>query len=248
MSANINMLNPDKPKRVLMIASNASISPVTGWPVGVWIAELAHPWHTFTEAGYHVDLATPEGGTIEIDGFSDPRHESGYSAHDILSLGFLTSPHHAAMLAETMSLADVDITSYDAVFFVGGQAPMITYPGNERVQNALRTFWENGCTVAIVCHATCLLLDTRLSDGTLLANGRTWTGFADAEEDYADSFVGQKLQPFRIESEAKKNPATTFITGGMFRPFAVRDGRLITGQQQYSGTAAARLVVEALGV
>jgi putative intracellular protease/amidase len=33
----------------------------------------------------------------------------------------------------------------------------------------------------------------------------------------------------------------------MFKPFAVRDGSLITGQQQYSGAAAAELVVEALG-
>jgi len=32
------------------------------------------------------------------------------------------------------------------------------------------------------------------------------------------------------------------------KPHAVRDGNLITGQQQYSGAAAARRVVEALGV
>jgi putative intracellular protease/amidase len=41
---------------------------------------------------------------------------------------------------------------------------------------------------------------------------------------------------------------TNFITNGIFKPFAVRDGNLITGQQQYSGAAAARLVVEALGI
>lgn len=248
MSANINMRNPELRKRVLMIASNPSVSPITGWPVGMWIAELAHPWHVFSEAGYMMDVASPLGGAIEIDAFSDPRHESGYSAHDVLSLGFLSSPSHAAILGNTVDLATIDVTKYDAVFFVGGQAPMVTFPGNEVVQSALRTAWESGSVVAIVCHATCLLLDTRLSDGTLLADGKTWTGFADAEEDYADSFVGQRLQPFRIETEARKNPATNFITGGMFRPFAVRDGRLITGQQQFSGTAAARLVVEALGV
>jgi putative intracellular protease/amidase len=33
----------------------------------------------------------------------------------------------------------------------------------------------------------------------------------------------------------------------MFRPFAVRDGNLVTGQQQFSGAEAARLVIEALG-
>ncbi|NWF88787.1 MAG: type 1 glutamine amidotransferase domain-containing protein, partial [Ignavibacteriaceae bacterium] len=67
-------------------------------------------------------------------------------------------------------------------------------------------------------------------------------------EQFADNFVGQKIQPFWIEDEAKEIPNTNFITGGLFKPFAVRDGRLITGQQQYSGTQAAKLVIEALGI
>jgi putative intracellular protease/amidase len=52
--------------------------------------------------------------------------------------------------------------------------------------------------------------------------------------------------PFRIEDEAKRLGAN-FITAGPFREFAVRDGRLVTGQQQYSGRATARRVIEALG-
>jgi putative intracellular protease/amidase len=77
--------------------------------------------------------------------------------------------------------------------------------------------------------------------------GRTWTGFANSEEAYADGFVGMKIQPFWIEEEARKIEGTNFIVAGMFKPFAVRDGNLVTGQQQYSGAAAAELVVEALG-
>jgi hypothetical protein len=46
----------------------------------------------------------------------------------------------------------------------------------------------------------------------------------------------------------RKLPNTNFIVGPRFAPFAVPDGRLITGQQQYSGGAIARLVIEALGV
>jgi putative intracellular protease/amidase len=34
----------------------------------------------------------------------------------------------------------------------------------------------------------------------------------------------------------------------LFKPFAVRDGRLVTGQQQYSGRRVAQLVIEMLGV
>jgi hypothetical protein len=39
-----------------------------------------------------------------------------------------------------------------------------------------------------------------------------------------------------------------FIFSSRFKSHAVRDGLLISGQQQYSGAAAARLDVEALGV
>ena len=104
-----------------------------------------------------------------------------------------------------------------------------------------------GKIVAIVCHATCVLLKTRLSNGDLLVKGKTWTGFADSEERFADAFVGTKIQPFWIEEEAKKLPDTNFVVAGQFRSYAIRDGNLITGQQQYSGAAAAKLVIEALG-
>jgi len=54
--------------------------------------------------------------------------------------------------------------------------------------------------------------------------------------------------PVWIEDEARKLAGTNFVVNSMFKPFAIRDGNLITGQQQYSGAAAARLVIEALGV
>jgi putative intracellular protease/amidase len=77
--------------------------------------------------------------------------------------------------------------------------------------------------------------------------GKTWTGFANSEEAFADSFVGKRIQPFWIEEEARKIDGTNFIVNGMFKPFAVRDGNLITGQQQNSGAVAAALVMETLG-
>jgi putative intracellular protease/amidase len=74
-----------------------------------------------------------------------------------------------------------------------------------------------------------------------------WTGFANAEEDDANAYAQQKIQPFRIEDEAKRLSNPNLIGARRFTPHAVRDGTLITGQQHYSGTAAARLVIEALG-
>ena len=248
MSGAIDVLNPDKPKRVLILASNSAVSEQTGWPIGFWWAELTHPFWEFAEHGYEVEVASPEGGKLEGDKWSDPRDNSKYSADDLISLGFVTSPEHAQLVDETKPLAQVRVDDYDALLAIGGQGPMYTFYRNGAVHALFRDFYEAGKLLAVICHATCALLETRLSDGRLLVEGKTWTGFADSEEDYADEFVGQRIQPFRIEEEAKKLDGTNFIVASRFKPHAVRDGRLITGQQQYSGAAAARLIIEALGV
>jgi putative intracellular protease/amidase len=247
MSAAVDVLDPDRPKRIVIVASNPAVSTQTGWPIGYWWAELSHPFWEFTERGYTVDVASPDGGPLRADSWSDPRDESGYSAEDLISLGFINSPAHMRLVEESKPLAAVRVNDYDGALFVGGQGPMYTFWGDERVHALVASFYEAGKATAVICHATCVLLETRLANGRLLVENKTWTGFANSEERFADDFVGRKIQPFWIEDEAEKLENTNFIVSGRFKPHAVRDGNLITGQQQYSGRAAARLVIEALG-
>jgi putative intracellular protease/amidase len=248
MTVAIDVLDPQAPKRVVILASNPAVPGQTGSPIGFWWAELSHPYWEFSQRGYKVDVASPDGGRLEADSWSDPRDESRYSADDLLSLGFSNSPAHLKLVEQSRSVADVSVDDYDAILLVGGQAPMYTFWSDERVHRLLASFYEAGKVTAAICHATCVLLKTRLSDGTLLVEGKTWTGFANSEERYADEFVGQRIQPFWIEDEARKLEGTNFIVAGRFKPHAVRDGNLITGQQQYSGGEAARLIIEALGI
>lgn len=233
-------------KNLLIIAANPSTSPVTGWPIGFWWAELSHAWLEFNNAGYDITIASPEGGDLMADGYSDPDDESGYSAGDLISVGFKTSPLTKDLIKNTPAVKDLDLSSFDALFVVGGQSPMITMVDNADLQKIIADHYESGKVTAAVCHGTSILLKTRLSDGSLLVNGKKWTGFADSEEQYVEQTVGQKIQPFWIETEANKIPNTSFVTGGPLAEFAVRDGNLITGQQQVSSAAAARLVIEAL--
>jgi putative intracellular protease/amidase len=235
------------PRTVAIVASNPAISPVTGWPVGFWWSELTHPYWELTALGYDVKLYSPDGGPLQADSWSDPRDESGYSAEDLISLGFVNSPDRLALVEQSRPISDIDIAANDAVLFIGGQGPMVTFADDARVHTLAADVLESGKLLAAICHATCLLLKARGADGSLLVQGRTWTGFANSEEDYADEFVGRQIQPFRIEDEARKLTGTNFIVAGRFKPHAVRDGNLVTGQQQYSGAAAARLMVEALG-
>src|ERR671918_2241781 len=245
MSGAIDILNPQRPKREAIVASNPAVSERTGWPIGFWWSELTHPYWELTGHGYLVDVVSPDGGKLEADSWSDPRDESRYSADDLLSLGFINSPEHLNLVEESKPIADVAIDDYDAVLLVGGQGPMYTFIEDERVHRLVASFYEAGQGTAVICHATCVLLKTRLSNGGLLVEGKTWTGFANTEERFADEYVGRKIQPFWIEDEARRLDNTNFIVAGQFKPHAVRDGNLITGQQQYSGAVAARLIVEA---
>jgi putative intracellular protease/amidase len=237
-----------KPKQVAIVVSNPSVSKQTGWPIGFWWAEVVHPYWEFFEKGYQIQIFSPDGGRLEADRWSDPRDDSKYSAEDILSLGFISSPNHRRLIEESQAMGALTLERFDAILFVGGQAPMYTFFNDVRVHQLAAQVYEAGKILAVICHATCMLLKTRLSNGKLLVEGKTWTGFANSEEQYADAYVGQKIQPFWIEDEARKLANTNFVVASRFRPHAIRDGNLVTGQQQYSGAEAARLVIEALGV
>jgi len=235
------------PKKVLIVVANPSTSTTLGWPVGFWGAELTHPYYELTERGLHVTIASPDGGKVEMDSLGDPRDPSKWSAEDLITMGFVNTPELMELLEDTPRLADLDLSEFDAIMVAGGQSPMFTFRENENVKRAIRQFYEAEKPTAIYCHGTAALADLKLTDGSYLVHGKTVTGFANAEEEFSDTFVGQKVMPWRVEDVLKERGAN-YVQGGVFKAFAVRDGRLITGQQQYSGRRVAQMVIEALGV
>ena len=232
--------------KILMVASSPATSKNTGWPIGFWAAELTHPLRVFQEAGYEVELVSTAGGKLMMDTYSNPTDPSGYSSHDVISLGYMQHKWFNDMLENTPKLTEINPKDYVAIFLVGGQGPMYTFRGNRELEQLFATFFESGKPSAAVCHSTTLLLEAKKSNGELIVQGKTWTGFADAEEEFADKAVGQKIQPYRIEEEARKISGTTFLVAPPFSAYAIQDGNLITGQQQNSGAAAAELLVKAL--
>jgi putative intracellular protease/amidase len=232
--------------KVLLIASNPSINKQTNWPIGVWAAEVVHPYWEFMTAGYAVDIASLDGGEIKIDGFSDPEDASKYAAWDYLSLGFLKDPSKSVLLKNTIKLSTVNPNNYKAILVCGGQGPMYTFIDNTELHKFFVDFYQTGKPTGAICHGTCILLKTKLPNGKFIVEGKKWTGFANTEENYADAYVGQKIQPFRIQDEASKMPNNKFEVAPMFEAHAVQDGNLITGQQQNSGSEAAKLIIAQL--
>lgn len=249
-----NPTNSKKPKRVAIVLSNPAVSSTTGWPVGFWWSELSHPYFAFQEKGYEVELFSPEGGKCEADAMSDPRDPSGYSSTDLISMGFIAIPNLAALVGSTKKVADIDVKRFDAIVVAGGQAPMFTFDRATLLHRKFVEFYERGKIAAALCHGVALLRYAKLNNGEYLAKGKTLTGFANVEEDFADNAVwsmnllsrDKHVMPWRIEDELKKIGAN-YIQAGLWRGFAVRDGNLITGQQNFSGSETAEAVIRALG-
>ncbi len=234
------------PKRILFVVSNEVSQGPAGFPIGYWLAELAHPYWAFQQRGWQTTLVSPNGGAVTHDAMSDPEGGRFGPPMDFLSIGFKRSLRIAPLLANTGKMAEARVEDHDAIFVVGGLGPMVTFANNEALHRLFAAFHDAGRVAAALCHGTVVLLKARGADGRLIAEGRQWTGFCNLEEDVVDKAYNTKVQPFRIEEEAKKLPNTRFVQGPPYRPFAVRDGRLITGQQGSSGAMTAELVIQAL--
>jgi putative intracellular protease/amidase len=207
------------------------------------------------EKGYEVEVFSPRGGRCEADALSDPRDPSGYSSSDLVTMGFISTPRLAALVESTRKVSELSVDAFDALIVTGGQAPMFTYEGEGELQRKFVQFFEAGKIAAALCHGLALLRYTRLSNGQPLVQGKTVTGFANVEEDFADEAVwsmnllsrDKHVMPWRIEDELRKLGAN-YVQAGRWRGFAVRDGNLVTGQQNFSGTETAELVAATLGV
>ncbi len=249
-----NIVNPRKAKRVAIVLSNPAVSTTTGWPVGFWWSELTHPYFFLTEKGYEVEIFSPDGGKCEADAMSDPRDPSGYSASDIVSTGFIATPALAALIENTKKVSEIDVAAFDAIIVAGGQGPMFTFEKATDLHRKFVEFYERGKVACALCHGVAILRYAKLGSGDYLARGKTVTGFANVEEDYADNAVwsmnllarDKHVMPWRIEDEMKKLGAN-YIQAGLWRGFATRDGNLVTGQQNFSPLETAEVLVRALG-
>jgi putative intracellular protease/amidase len=131
---------------------------------------------------------------------------------------------------------------------------MSTFARAAALRRKFVEFYEAGKIACAMCHGVALLRYTKLSNGEHLARGKTVTGFANVEEDYADNAVwsmnllsrDKHVMPWRVEDEMEKIGAN-YVRAGLWRGFAVRDGNLVTGQRNFSGIETAEAVAAALG-
>lgn len=214
---------------VLMIVTSAG-HMANGKATGIWLEEFAVPYLLFTQAGYDVTVASPQGGQAPVD------PGSAADAH----AGEWTSA--APKLATTVPLSQISADRFDAVFLPGGHGTMFDLPHNPVLGNLLGTFAKQDKIIAAVCHGPAGFVGVTRADGKTLVDGKTITSFTDAEEAAVNL---TEAMPFLLESELRKEGAK-FIPGAKWAAHVQVDGKLITGQNPASSKAAAEAVITLL--
>lgn len=221
--------------RVLAVLSSTARFDQERRKGGYELTELSRAYWVFVANGYEVDIASPRGGTppqVLDDGLVDADH------------AFLNDPTAQAKLADTLVLADVDPSRYDAVYFVGGKGAMFDFPGNADIARIVRDVHPRGA-VGAVCHGPAALLDLALADGTPLLAGRRVTGFSNAEELFLIEDARTAF-PFLLQ-DALARQSAGFVEGPMYLDNTVVDGNLVTGQNPWSTWSVAESMVRVLG-
>lgn len=251
---NLNPVNEKNPKRVAIVISNPALSTTTQWPVGFWWSELTHPYFKLTEKGHEVEIFSYFGGKCEADAMSNPEDVSQWQAEDVISRGYIHDPEFVKLVENTKPAKDIDVNKFDAIIIAGGQGPMFTIEKATDTVKKFVEFYEKEKLAVALCHGVAVLRYAKLSNGEPLVKGKTITGFANIEEDFADEAVwsmnllskDKHVMPWRIEDEVKKLGAN-YIQAGLWKGFAIRDGNLITGQQNFSGSETADVLLAAMG-
>ena len=221
-----------------MVVTSQATMGSTGKPTGLWLDELAVPYLRFADAGADVTVASIHGGKVPVDPRSTP--PTGPEAPVVER--FLADPTAARVLSHAVPIEALDATRFDAVFLAGGHGTMFDFAVSNALASALSRAWRAGRIVAAVCHGPAGLLGAVDSDARPVVAGRRVTAFSNAEEEA----VGlTKAVPFLLQDRLRSLGATV-ETGPSFQPFAVADGRLITGQNPASALRTADLTLEAI--
>jgi putative intracellular protease/amidase len=148
-----------------------------------------------------------------------------------------------AGIAATSRADAFDGAGFEAVFFPGGHGTMWDLPADAGVTRAVERAFAAGRLIASVCHGAAGLVSARRPDGESIVRGRRVNAFTDAEEAEAGL---THVVPFRLETRLRELGAR-FEGGPNWQPFAIQDGRLLTGQNPASSKHVAQLLLEALG-
>ena len=231
--AEILNLTQGYPMKVLFIISSSETA--------FWLSEVTHPYWHLIERGVGVDFASPQGGEVVWDSFSDPYSPQSLEPEDLVSKGFLSDPSLRAKLETTLTLKDLDLDSSDAVHVAGGRGATFDLYPNDDVAKALEHFWAREKVVGAICHGAIALGNNPDRIRGRRLTGYTLEGDQELQRLFGPSFLIPHY-PQKVLEEAGGNYQRVAPND----PYVIKDGQLVTGQNQQSASEYALVLLRAL--
>lgn len=222
-------------KKVLIVLTSHDQLGDTGNKTGFWLPELTHPYYRLKKANVEVDIASIKGGLAPIDA-------KAFTEADEYHQKFLNDAELLTKVINSIPLASVDASQYDAVIYSGGSGPMWDFPNNKDINRISNDIYQNNGIVAAVCHGVAALTEVRLSNGDLLIQGKRVTGFSNIEESQLGT---ENIVPFLLQDKLVAQGAS-YVEASPWQENVVVDGRIITGQNPASATPLADAIIKQL--
>ena len=222
---------------VLIVLTSHDQLGDTGKKTGFWLEEFTAPYYHLKDAGVQVTLASPSGGQPPLDPKS---HEPDFQTD--ATRRFDDDLSAQSELANTAKLAEMKVADFDAVFYPGGHGPLWDLYSDRDSIALIEGFIAARKPVATVCHAPAVLLNAKDENGEPLVKGKQVTGFSNSEEAAVEL---TDIVPYLVEDQL-------ISMGGLYqkvdvwKPLAVVDGLIITGQNPGSSDAVAEALVNAI--
>lgn len=134
---------------------------------------MLHPYETFINHGYEVDIVS-ETGTTGIDESS-----SIYAQIDGESrraLNDKSHPLHELLGAKLKKPGEIDPSKYGIIFYAGGHGAVFDFPKASGLQQIGSSIYQNGGVIASVCHGPAIFANLKVND-ELLIKGKKVTAF-----------------------------------------------------------------------
>jgi len=256
---------PAKSKgKVLVVMSGGHVLELpdhNAYATGYYLNELATPLHAIIDAGYTPVFASPNGDAPTMDASSnDAKFFGGDNGKRMETLRFidgLKELRHPQTLASVVG----HTKDYVGVFVPGGHAPMVDLAKDKNLGKILISFHEMKRPTALICHGPIALLSTlpeaeqfdkavnagNTSALPSLAHGFPYAGyhvavFSKAEEQQIEQGQLGGRAPYYTD-EALAAAGAQLQNAAPWKPNAVEDRELLTGQQPFSDVAFAQAFV-----
>ena len=185
---------------------------------GFWASEVIDNYEIMKDAGFEIVFATPEGTVGLPNGMYTLSTKQAETYRKI-----------ANELANPVALSALSTQDFSAIYVPGGAGPMFDLYDHPTVNRFIAKMYESKKPVAAVCHGPAALGGVRLSNGSLLIQGKKLTAKSNAEEnDWA-----KENFPFLLEDQLDKLGAS-FSAAEPQQPLVIADGLLLTGQNPAS--------------